>query len=164
MKVLLCSELFWPHIGGAEIMMAKFMTAMQERGVQFAVATSHSARDLPDRDSYNGIPVHRFHFHRALTERSLHQIKVVREQVAEFRADFKPDLVHINDISANTFFQMQTAPVHPAPTIVTIHGLPLISEIMENSLFTRTLLSVDCIVAVSKDILFKIPGNPPRNI
>jgi len=156
MRVLLCSELFWPHIGGAEILMANFMTAMKKRGYQFAVATSHSARKLPDQESYNGIPIHRFHFHRALTERNLDQIKVVREQVAKFRAYIKPDIVHLNDMSANTFFQMQAASAYPAPTIVTIHGLPLISEIMENSLFNRTLLSADRIVAVSQDILDKI--------
>ena len=153
MRVLLCSELFWPHIGGAEILMANFMTAMQKRGFQFAVATSHSARDLPDRESYNGIPIHRFHFHRVLSERNINQIKILRTQVADLRASFKPDLVHFNNVTPDTFFHQQTASVYPAGSLVTLHGFLSVPNLSKNTLIRKTLLASDWIVGVSNFVL-----------
>lgn len=153
MRVLYCIELFWPHIGGAEVLATKFVPAMQERGCQFAVATSHSGVDLPDKALYKGIPVYRFPFHIALVNRNLNELMAVRQRVARLRQTFKPDLVHINSISPDVFFHLHTAAAHPAPTLVTIHGLPMIRISGLNNLLGRTLSSANWVVAVSNAIL-----------
>ena len=49
MRVLIWSELFWPHVGGAEVFTARLCRALGERGHEFAVATSHV--DPPSRSA-----------------------------------------------------------------------------------------------------------------
>ena len=51
MRVLVWSELFWPYIGGPELLV-----------------TSHDYLQLPDEDSYEGIPVHRLPLRAALED------------------------------------------------------------------------------------------------
>lgn len=156
MRVLLCSELFLPHIGGAEVLTANFITAMQKRGHEFLILTSHSARDLPDFETYHGIPVHRFNFHRSLAEQDLQQINQIRKKISEIRSSFKPDLVHLNNIAPDTFFHLQTSFAYPAPTYIVLHGLPELKDLKSGTLFNKTLNSADWIVAVSNQMLEKV--------
>jgi hypothetical protein len=74
MKDLYWTESFWPIIGGIEVLSAQFITALQERGYEIAVVTYHRNLNLPDKADFNGIPVHRFHFQRALEKRDMDQI------------------------------------------------------------------------------------------
>lgn len=55
MRVLLWTELFWPYVGGAEILSGKFALAMKNRGHEFTVITSHGNLDLSNEDHYQGI-------------------------------------------------------------------------------------------------------------
>ena len=104
MRVLYWTELFWPHIGGIELRAIKFLPAMQERGYEFTVVTSHSNLDLPDEDQYNDIPIYRFHFRTALLKRDLKQLIALRRQVAKLKQTFKPDVVHTNISGPNRSF------------------------------------------------------------
>lgn len=167
MRVLYCTELLWPHIGGAEIMAARFLSAMQERGHEFVVATSHSGLNLPDSELVHGTPVHRFRFHHALTDRRLDRLMAVQQQVAELRRAVKPELVHLSNIGADAFFHLHTASACHAPTLVTLHGLPMVPFSGRNGLVGRVLHSADWVAAVSRATLDEarraVPEITPRS-
>jgi len=162
MRVLFCIELFLPHIGGAEIQSAHFVTAMKKRGTDFMIVTSCSGLDLPDVSSYNNIPVYRFPFHTTLLNRNMKDLMALRERIALLRQTYKPDLIHINDVGSNTFFHLQTASTHPAAILLTIHGMPMIQFSDANNLLGRTLNSANWIVAVSKATLNQIRQIAPN--
>ena len=69
MRVLYWTRRFWPSTGGVEVLETKLPRALDERGFQLRVATSHGSLELPDRIEYGGVPSDRFPFGSALAER-----------------------------------------------------------------------------------------------
>ena len=53
---------------------------------------------------------------------NIDQLGQVRQQVAELKRTFAPDLIHINAVSRSDFFHHLTAHAHAAPVVVTLHG------------------------------------------
>lgn len=125
MRILLWTELFWPYIGGGEVLSAKFAVAMKSRGHQLAVITSHGNLDLPDEDDYQGIPVYRFDFWEALSKRKVDLLVRARQRVASLKRLFRPEIVHIFFTDPSVFFHLQTSEAFPAPMLLSLHiGLP----------------------------------------
>jgi glycogen(starch) synthase len=152
-RILFWTELFWPYIGGVQILAAKTLPLLRRRGYEFAVITSHADRDLPDVDSYNGIPVYRFRFWEALAARNIDLLSDARHQVADLKHAFKADLIHINFTDPSVFFHLQTAQVCPAPMLVSLRvGLPK-QSFASASLLKRTFTSAAWVTANSKALL-----------
>ena len=125
MRVLFWTEHFWPYIGGVEVLGAKFILALRERGYELAVITSHGALDLPDEETYQEVPIHRLHFWKALAARDVDLLARTTQEVSRLKRAFRPDLVHINLTDPTAFFHLRTSRAHPAPLLVAIHvGLP----------------------------------------
>ena len=117
MRILYWTELFWPHIGGVQVASLQLITALQKRGHEFILVTSHSGLDLPDEASYNGIPIYRFPFQKALVNRNLKELKAIVERVATLKQSFKPDLFHLSSSHPSVFFHHHTSAAYPAPTL-----------------------------------------------
>ena len=115
MRVLFWSELFLPYPGGIEILSGKFLPAMQRRGFEFAVITSHAELELPDREIYAGIPIYRFPFRSALTDRNLRQWLAARQDVTNLKRTFAPDLIHLNELGPSALFLLQTLEAELSP-------------------------------------------------
>jgi glycogen(starch) synthase len=119
-RILFWTQLFLPYIGGVQILAAKTLPMLRRRGYQFALITSHGNRDLPDVDSFEGIPVYRFRFWEALAARDVELLVKAKNQVAELKRAFNPDLIHIHLTDPSVFFHLQTAQVCPAPMLVSL--------------------------------------------
>ena len=122
MRILFWSGTFWPHIGGVEVLAAKFLPAMRERGYEFVVIAPKLFADLPDEESYEGIPVHRFLFRSSLVDKSIDHVMDTRHRLLKLKRAFTPDIVHINAVGVDNFFHLTTASAHRAATLVTLHG------------------------------------------
>lgn len=120
MRVLYWSELFWPHIGGVEVLSSQFIPAMRDRGHEFAVATSHTGRDLPDREEWQGVPIHRFPFRQAIADGDLHAIARATRGVAALKREFRPELVHVRMADPSVFFHLRTRDAHSCPLLVSV--------------------------------------------
>src|SRR5262245_50329830 len=153
MRVLFWSEVFWPYIGGAEVLGAKLLPALRERGYAFIVATAHGHLDLPDEARYKDIPVYRFPFCQALATGNIGQIVKIRRQLAELKRAFAPALIHINDFGPGILFHLDTAKAHPAPSLMTLHREWSAQAVGRDRLLRRALNSVDCITGVSAAVL-----------
>jgi glycogen synthase len=120
MRILFWSSAFLPQIGGIGVLAAQFLPAMRKRGYEYIVVSSRGARNLPRNTTYKGIAVHRFPFWQSLI--NMDDLVEVKRQVAKLKRLFAPDLIHINGVGRDEFFQLVTANAHPAPVLVTLHG------------------------------------------
>ena len=161
-RILFWTELFWPYIGGVQVLAAKTLPILRQRGHEFALITSHGDRDLPDVDSYEGIPIYRFHFWQALAARDIDLLSKARRQVVEIKQTFKPHLIHIDVTDPSVFFHLQTAQAYPAPMLVSLSvGLPK-QSFPSDSLLKRTFSAANWITAISKALLAQARGMFPE--
>lgn len=124
MKILVYAPLFWPETGGIETISAQLLTALVQRGHQFAVVTAQGRQQLPEQMTYTGTPVYRFPMIEALQRKDLRQLVVIQRAIAALKQSFQPDLVHLHlgGPTPIAYFHLQTAHMVPAPLLVTVHN------------------------------------------
>jgi len=150
MRVLFWSGTFWPQIGGVEILAAKFLPALRERGYDYVVVAPKSFADLPDEAQFKGIPVHRFAFQSNPANGNLDHFMTIRQKISALKRGFAPHLVHINAVSVDNFFHLSTINAYRAPVLVTLHGKWMSRS---EAIVEHTLRNADWVVGCSAAIL-----------
>lgn len=167
MRVLYWSEMFWPYIGGVEVLATRLVQSLRERGHEVIVVTSHGSVNLPDEDQYNNIPIYRFPFLEALAASNLSKLMNVRQRVAKLKQDFKPDLIHINFTGPSVFFHLHTAQAYPTPVLLTRHGSFPIQVVGHDTLVEQALRNTEWVTANSAAVLAearqRVPEITPRS-
>lgn len=153
MRVVYWTELFWPYIGGVEVVGARFIQALRERGYEVIVVTSHGSLKLPDTGEYKGIPIHRFPFLEALATRSLDRLMEARHRLVTLKREFKPSLIHINFTDPTVFFHLSTVEAHPAPLLFTIRQALPSQAVGNDTLLGKALRAADWVTANSATVL-----------
>src|SRR5262245_23317594 len=154
MRVLYWSSLFWPYIGGVENFGVKLLPALSQRGFEFLVLTAHDYLSLPDEDTFKGIEIRRFRFHEALGIDRLDRLIRVRQEVAQLKREFAPDLIHVNThFGIADCFHALTAHSHPAPTVTTVHSQWEELGRGADGTVAQTLKKSEWIVCVSHSLL-----------
>ena len=155
MRVLFWCELFWPHVGGIEVLAAQYVPAMRARGVELTVVTSHDdSIRLPDRADHDGVPVYRFPFRAALAARDVGALLALRQQVRALQRELQPDLIHIFAIGPSALFHVQSRAACPAPVLVTMHGEALRGGADRgDTVLEKTLASATWVACVSEAVL-----------
>jgi glycogen(starch) synthase len=121
MRVLFWSELFWPHIGGIEVFGVQLIRTLKSYGYQFAVITSQRNPTLPREGEYQGTPIFRLPFEKALRGRDMNAFLEVRRQVSALKRCFKPAVIHINGVIPSSLIHLQTIASYPSAVLVTLH-------------------------------------------
>ena len=121
MRILFWSELFWPNIGGIEIFGLQLMRALKPYGYEFVVVTSQQDRNLPGYEDYEGTPIYRLPFRKALRDGDMSAFAEARRQVSELKRCFKPAVIHINGAIPSALIHLQTIASYPSPVLVTLH-------------------------------------------
>jgi glycogen(starch) synthase len=147
MRVLFWSGNFWPTIGGAEVLAAALLPALQARGYEFLVVTQQSHPALPREATYKGIPIRRFPF--SGSSRDIDRLTDIRRRVTALKRAFAPDMVHINAVDGGHFFHLVTAHAQPAPVLVTLHSLLSRRPVGRASWLAELIRSADWITGVS---------------
>ena len=83
MKILYWTELFWPHIGGIEILSERFIPDMKERGYEFILVTSLSGKDLGERDCYKNIDIYRFPFADSIKNNDIRLLMKIKKKLVK---------------------------------------------------------------------------------
>lgn len=118
MRVLYWTELFWPYIGGVEVLSARLLPALVERGHELQVLTSHGSLDLPDLELWNGIEVHRIGLQQGLTSGDVEQIATARSEVAALKRAFRPQIVHLNLTAGSVYYELRTRRSYACPLLL----------------------------------------------
>lgn len=146
MRVLFWVELSWEHIGGVETFSSQVVRGLQSRGVEFTVLCR--GRDTtPQRSTLDGCPIWYLPMAHALMQRDLPAISEILRTLHAIKADFQPDLIHLNSIYSCAFFYLRVASAWGVPTLLTLHQ-PF-DGLMGAGLATQTLAAVDYVAAVS---------------
>ena len=162
MKILFCSELFWPFVGGIERLGAKLVSDLQKRGQEVTVITSHGDQYLPDEDSLDGVAVIRYPFRRTLKDGHPAKFMKERRKVESRIRSLNPDIVHMYSVGAGLFFLRDTLRNAGVPLVVTLHNETLLlqgsgrSSILAETLRTATWVT-GCSAAVLNEARKLVP-------
>jgi glycogen synthase len=153
MRILLWSSTFWPHIGGVEVLGARFVAALRERGHEVVVLARRDTDDLPAYGALDGAQIVRHRFRQPLERGDVEGIVAARRAVRELRSRFAPDVVHLYHLGPDVLFHELTRDAHPAPTVVTLHQ-PFTGELLRSDVaLGRALRDADWIAACSASVL-----------
>ena len=154
MKILFCSELFWPYIGGVERLGARLITDLGKREHDFTIITSHGELDLPDHEYFAGVPLHRYPFRRSLSDGDPATVMRVRRDVEKTIQSFAPDLIHLYSIGSVLFFLKQLLRKREIPMVVTLHNQLTPSQSRyHNTVLTETLSMASWVASCSESAL-----------
>jgi glycogen(starch) synthase len=153
MRVLFWCETFRPYLGGVEVLAAKLLPALAERGYEFVVVTRKDSDEVPDESRLDGISVYRFPFWTALASRDVEQVMQIRQQVAGLKEAFGPELVHVNFVGPSIVIHHQTATAHRSPMLVTLHTLHADEFVRTGTVLESALNAADWVTACSWAVL-----------
>lgn len=163
MRLLYWTELFWPYIGGIQVLAGQLLPALRERGHDVAVVTCHKSAAVPDIDEYAGITIHRFAVRDALASHDVDQLGQIVQAVAALKQRFKPDVVHLNFAGPSMWLYFKTASRTPAPLVLAFRGLPE-GDCGPESLFQHAVGSAAWVVGVSRAVLSAVCDAAPAVI
>jgi glycogen(starch) synthase len=144
-------ESFWPMIGGVELVSARLLPLLARRGYEIVVVTNRESEQLPEYDAYEGIPVHRFPFLRAIRERDLELLARSRAGIGAILAEHRPELIHAVFTGPGIWLLPADS---RAPTIVAFHGSwPTVDFGAADGLTTRVLGRSAWVTACSRSAL-----------
>jgi glycogen(starch) synthase len=167
MRILFWQELFWPHIGGIEVLATKLLGGLRQRGYEITVVTRQDRTDLPKEAQYQGIQIYRYPFPwTAFSKGDLFQLIEVRKQIARIQRTLQPDLVHMNCFGPSFLFYHDTMNLHPAPLLATLHTMPQAvmpqQAFRQDGLFRKTLRMASWISCVSSAVLAEARALAPE--
>ena len=89
-RILFWCDAFWPSIGGVEVLGARLVTALRDRGHQILVVTRRDELELAAESSFEGVPVRRFDFLQVAESRDALRWLELRRTVAQLKRGFAP--------------------------------------------------------------------------
>jgi glycogen(starch) synthase len=129
MRILLWSDVFWPRIGGVEVIASHLIRALRDRGHELTVLAPLEEGQAAEEEM-DGIPVLRRRLREAQESRDIEWILEERRWVDDLLRELAPDVVHVFHVGANILFHLQTRPLHSIPDVITLH-VPLRPELLK---------------------------------
>jgi glycogen(starch) synthase len=152
-KLLFLQEVFWPAIGGIEVLSLRALVALRQRGYEPVVVTSFGDQDLPARDEVMGIPVFRLPFRKALGGRSLDAVIQCRTEFARLKRELEPDVMQLNFSGPSGYFLLATATRDDAPLVMAVrHPLDELT-CKQDSLAIRLMRAASWVTGNSRSTL-----------
>ena len=133
MNIAIFASAFHPSLGGVEELTRQLAHALERAGHRAIILTERWPRDLPEREEFEGLSVHRFAFRvpvesRSAVRRLRTQITAsvsrprVEGQIARLLREEKIDIVHVQCVSSNALYARAAAHKLGLPFVVTLQG------------------------------------------
>ncbi len=104
MRIVFWMESAWPLVGGRELLTAKLMASLRERGHDTLVITDHHDESFTDLERHDGVDIHRLWFYRGLASRDIDAFVDLDQQARQIVEQFRPDVIHMHDIGCSGVF------------------------------------------------------------
>lgn len=156
MRVLLWSSIFWPHVGGVEVLGAHFVGALRRRGHEVIVVTGYVDGESPSYEEIDGVPVWRVGLRRALEQGDVRGVAAGRRRMMEIREDFAPDLEHVFHPGPEDALTMSLRAQRPVPSVLSVHMNPNDFAPRPMNVIADLIRASDWTVACSRSILDEI--------
>ena len=153
MRILYWCGLFWPRIGGAEVLAMHYVDALSALGHEVLIVTDRNPASTPEEGLYGRVPIVRLPFVEVAASRDLPGVKRLSERVARIKSDFQPDIVHLNSTGLDSLFHALTLGATSAPSVLTVHGLAMDYETSKGTLLERAITSSNWVIGVSAAML-----------
>ncbi len=158
MRILYFVERFWPLIGGVEVMSARLVPMLAERGHDIVVVTDQECSSLPERELYGQVPVVRFPVVGPIKDRDIESLAAARRKMKDVVREHRPDLIHATFTGPGVWLLPAEA---STPLVLSFHGswhtIPF-----DTGLFGRVLDRAAWITACSQDALAELLAKIPR--
>ena len=151
MKILFWTEVFWPHIGGAEIFCLNLYKSLRDRGHELILITDLNRPNLAERAEVEGLPVYRLPFREGLTGK-VDQLAYAKKRVAALKEEFHPDLIHLHTYGPASIFHVESQQRRRIPTLMTLHVHPNFSLKPGSDFLNYLTRSIDGFSAVSSSV------------
>ena len=123
MRIVFESDGYLPDvIGGLEVLADLLIAELRARGHEVLVITSCIGDQPAGRYSHGGTQVMKFNFGDTLMTNDLPAVARLQRAMNAVVADFKPDLLHINDSRASAFFMVRRGALAALPRLLTLHA------------------------------------------
>jgi glycogen(starch) synthase len=163
LRVLIWSEIFWPYIGGAEIIAAALGVALKGRGHEVAILTAVGQSDPSGEDSYEGIPIHRFDIHNAFANGRIGDILSITQQVSALKREFRPDVIHMNSFGPSALVFQNTIAAGRAPLLLTLQlDIAPSEDTGPSSIAGKLFRTADWVTGVSEEVLRQFRERVPE--
>jgi glycosyltransferase involved in cell wall biosynthesis len=164
MRVLYFAERFWPHIGGIEVISARLVPALAQRGYEMLVVTGRDHEWMPAAERFGPVEIRRVAFARALAARDLDVLARARSEMNQIIREFRPHLIHSLFGGAGVWLLPRTS---VAPRILSMHGSWELNFSSDSGLFGRAVSQSDWVTACSRwtldDLLRAAPQMTERS-
>jgi glycosyltransferase involved in cell wall biosynthesis len=149
MRIIHFLELFWPIVGGREMLVQRLIQSQQVRGNQCLVLAGDQNGELAPYEVHEGVEIRRFPMLEPLLSKDISALTATLEQVNQAMRSFGPDVVHLHDLGPVSFYCARSRSSRPRRLLVTVHGNPDAVAFSTPSL-QRLLGMADRVAAVSE--------------
>ncbi len=168
MNIAIFASAFHPHVGGVEELCRQLALELMRRGHGVVILTNRWPRDLPERETVDGIPVYRLPFRVPDGGLKAHvSYRLTHRRIAARMLDIlrrhAVDVLHVQCISSNGYYAMLARQATGLPLVVTAQGeltmdadgLYQRSEYMRQTL-RAVLDAADAVTACSRATLVEL--------
>lgn len=160
MRIAFQSDGFLPDvIGGVEVFADFLTSALRARGHEILVISSCIGDQPAGEYAHNGTKILRFHFGETLLRSRLDEVARLQREVSGVVTGFRPDLLHINDARASSFFLLRRGSLRTLPRLLTLHTP--VQQIHKGALLNRLANDADSVVAVSQFVASTVSTGLP---
>lgn len=152
MRILFLTPLYVPHVGGLETLVHQLAPALQARGHDIAIVTSHGREAESGCERIDGVSVFRVDAHDVIESRDATGILRVELEMLRCAREFDPDLVHSHDAGPVLWMYTRAARRDQRPLVVTLHNVMTREFTSVLPVLAKMLRQADWVTCVSQAV------------
>ncbi|HZQ06439.1 MAG TPA: glycosyltransferase family 4 protein [Anaerolineae bacterium] len=162
LRLLFWSDLFYPSIGGVEVLGARLVRALKQRGHEILIVGGPFFPNRADPDWFEEIPIYRFPFQYAVHAHNPKMVAQIIRQLDDLKRTFRPNLVHLFFTLNGFLIHSKSAAHYPLPTILSLHGNLLKSHPPLHATYSQLMRQSDWVTACSHATLEELRAWVPE--
>ena len=154
--------MYWPAIGGLEVLVSRLLCSLRDLGHEFIVITGKDFPDQSDCDEFDNVAIHRFPFRQLASNKDISAFAKVAGRLSRLRKEFPPELIHMHNVLPGAMFCIGASAKTQAPLLFTLHHCTPHLDCIEGTLFGRVMRSSRWVTGCSEAVLKRVRSIMPQ--